>query len=241
MIVQACLNGTRTKAFHPQVPITLNEVIKDARACVRSGAAEIHVHPRNRQGDECLAAVPLWLPALRQALPGTLIGVSTGQWITGSAIKTHEIIAAWQHRPDHASVNLCEDKAADIMNLLHARGIGIEAGLAKPEDAERLIALAGAEKALRILIEVEAESRDQALALAEDMISLILEADLSLPILIHSFESTAWDFVHLAGLRGFSTRIGFEDVKTLPSGQIAANNAELVSAAHVMMQQAKAC
>ena len=53
-------------------------MIADARACVTSGAAELHIHPRDAQGRESLLAVDQLLPSLRQACPGTLIGVSTG-------------------------------------------------------------------------------------------------------------------------------------------------------------------
>ena len=53
-------------------------MIADARACVTSGATELHIHPRDAQGWESLLAVDQLLPPLRQACPGTLIGVSSG-------------------------------------------------------------------------------------------------------------------------------------------------------------------
>jgi uncharacterized protein (DUF849 family) len=48
---------------------------------------------------------------------------------------------------------------------------------------------------------------------------------------MHGFDATVWPFVRLAKERRYSTRVGLEDGKLLPSGMIAANNAELVAAA----------
>jgi uncharacterized protein (DUF849 family) len=54
MIVQACINGNRDRAFHPAVPVTRDEIVRDARAVVAAGAAEVHVHVRDADGRETL-------------------------------------------------------------------------------------------------------------------------------------------------------------------------------------------
>ena len=72
------INGARASAYHPNLPYGREAMIADARACVTSGATELHIHPRDAQGRESLLAVDQLLLPLRQACPGTLIGVSTG-------------------------------------------------------------------------------------------------------------------------------------------------------------------
>jgi uncharacterized protein (DUF849 family) len=51
------------------------------------------------------------------------------------------------------------------------------------------------------------------------------------PRLLHAVHATAWPLVDAAGARGYGTRIGFEDTLTLPSGEVAGGNGELVRAA----------
>jgi uncharacterized protein (DUF849 family) len=53
----------------------------------------------------------------------------------------------------------------------------------------------------------------------------------SRPRLLHGVDLTAWTLLDAAGLRGYATRIGFEDTLTLPNGDVAGSNGELVQAA----------
>ena len=80
MIVQACLNGARSDAYHPALPLTAAAMAADAAACVAAGAAELHLHPRGFDRRESLtsAVVDATVLAVRLACPGTLVGVSTG-------------------------------------------------------------------------------------------------------------------------------------------------------------------
>ncbi len=49
--------------------------------------------------------------ALRRACPGTLIGVSTSEWIERDEARTLASIDAWDELPDYASVSLGEHAA----------------------------------------------------------------------------------------------------------------------------------
>lgn len=98
-------------------------MIRDARACIAGGAAELHIHPRDVERRESLRAVNRLMPALRRACRGTLVGVSTGDWIERP--ETRACIADWQTPPDYASVNLSEPDAPAVMDLLTAKSVGI--------------------------------------------------------------------------------------------------------------------
>jgi uncharacterized protein (DUF849 family) len=43
--VEAAVNGPWTRARQPGIPITVEEIVADGIACVRAGAAIVHVHP----------------------------------------------------------------------------------------------------------------------------------------------------------------------------------------------------
>lgn len=232
MIVQACINGSRNPDFHPLFPSTVEDMVRDAVAVVEAGAAELHVHPRDRAGRETLAAVDETVAAIRQRCPGTFIGVSTGAWIEGNEERTREAIAGWHVLPDYASVNLSETDAPGVMDLLHRKGIGVEAGLATVADAERFVKTEGRDRVLRILVELDHESDDEeAMRSCDGILSLLRKVDVKRPILLHGYDQTVWPFVRRARLEHLSTRVGLEDGKHLPNGEIARDNAELVSAA----------
>ena len=239
MIVQACINGARAAAFHPALPLTPDAMARDGAACVAAGAAEVHLHARGLDGRESLAptAMDATVRAAREACPGTLIGVSTGAWIERDKKRTREAIDGWRELPDYASVNLSEPDAPAVIERLRRRGVGVEAGLASVADAERLAALNLGGHALRILIEVNEQDISVALAVVDGIESALSRAGVRRPMLAHGFDATVWLFVALAAERRWSTRVGLEDGKALPSGATAADNAALVAAAAALLRK----
>jgi uncharacterized protein (DUF849 family) len=238
MIVQACINGAREAGYHPELPLTSDAMVSDAAACIAAGAAELHIHPRDEDGRESLAAVDRTVEAVRAACPGTFIGVSTGAWIENDEEKTRRAISAWRTLPDYASVNLSEPDAPAVMELLRARGVGIEAGLATMDDAERFVGLADCRKVLRVLIELDEAEPDANRRLADDIAAMLAETGVGRPILLHGADRGVWPLVEHARSRRWSTRIGLEDGKYLPDGTVAAGNAALVAAAVAIFNSA---
>lgn len=238
MIVQACLNGARPMGYHARLPLLLDQMVADARDCLRAGAAELHVHPRDDAARESLSAVDKTMTALRAACPGTLIGVSTGAWIEGDVGRTRDCIAGWRNLPDYASVNLSEPDAPAIMALLADQGVGIEAGLATLSDADRLLDLPGCDRVFRILIEIEEQDLAEAHRIMQAIAARLETAGLRRPILLHGFDATVWDFVAAARDRMWSTRIGLEDGRLRPDGTVCTSNADLVAQAVAIMRAA---
>lgn len=238
MIVQACLNGARPASYHACLPLTPADLAADARAAVDAGAAELHLHPRDADGRESLApdTMDRTLTCLRDALPGTLIGVSTGAWIERDEDRRLACIGAWQILPDYASVNLSEPGAPAVIERLLRRGIGVEAGLASVADAERLEALGLGARALRMLIEIGEQDAHRAEATAEAIEAVLTRAGLRRPILLHGFDRGVWPMIRRAARHRLSTRVGLEDGCLLPDGNTAADNAVLVSAALQLMR-----
>lgn len=232
-MLQACLNGRRTRDFHPLVPYTAAELASDARRSIAAGASELHIHPRDAEGVESIEPddVAKALLAIRINVPGTPVGLSTHCRIPPGGRARQKPIEQWQVLPDYVSVNLIEEDAAEVISLALARGIGVEAGIWSISDAERFVTLPDARKCLRVLIEINEQDIDEGFAAATGIISVLESGSIKLPILLHGDEGSVWPMFKEAMARGYDSRIGLEDGNLLPSGKKAADNADIVRAA----------
>lgn len=232
-LLQAALNGARRREDHPALPTTSPELAAAASQSVAAGAMAIHVHVRDARGLESVAPndVARAVAALRGAVPGIPFGVSTGAWIMPETERRYQTVSAWELLPDYASVNFDEPGAEQLAQLLLSRRVGVEAGLARPVAAERLVQSGLAPHCLRVLIEPQARRLDEALAIVADIERLLDAAGITLPRLLHGIDATAWPLIAEAASRGYDTRIGFEDTLTLPNGTLAESNAVLVALA----------
>lgn len=225
-MVQACLNGGRTRDEHPALPRTPDELAADALAVRRAGAFAVHLHPRAADGTETLnaAACDAAVAAIRAAVPGMPIGLSTAETITPDPFARAAVISSWHRPPDFVSVNLSELGWAGIARAALHAGIGVEAGLATPADAEELARSPFGHRLVRALVEVDGGVND-ARAIAR-----LIPA--GVPQLWHGFGDATWAVITAAAAAGHDVRVGLEDVLTLPGGEAAAGNGELVAAAH---------
>jgi uncharacterized protein (DUF849 family) len=233
MLLKACLNGTRQPGEHPALPLSAEDLARDAQDAIAAGAGALHVHPRD-DGTETLAAhaVGAALIAIRAACPGTPVGVSTGAWILPDIARRVAIIRSWDVRPDFASVNFSEAGAVDVCAALLDLGVGVEAGIWSPGDARLLLASGLADRCVRVLIElVREQTADDALATAQAIERVLDDANIRAPRLLHGEEATAWPMLDYALPRGYDIRIGLEDTLILPDGRRARDNAQLVTAA----------
>jgi uncharacterized protein (DUF849 family) len=233
MLIEAALNGGRTRSQHPAIPQSPEELAQAARESVAAGAGAIHFHVRGPDGRESLAPsdVASAVRAVRGAVPGTPFGVSTGAWILNDSAQRHKMVSEWKALPDFASVNFKEAGAVELAQLLLSRGMGIEAGLSDSLGAEILVTSGYATRCLRILLEPQEDSTDTALANVSAIEAALNAGGVKLPLLLHGLDATAWELLDAAAARGYDTRVGFDDVLTLPSGAPAASNAQLVAEA----------
>jgi uncharacterized protein (DUF849 family) len=232
MLLKACLNGTRSRADHPAVPVMPDELAADGAAAVAAGAAALHVHPRDGDGNETLAGehVAAAVTAMRAAV-SVPVGVTTGAWFMPDPDERLAAVRGWRVRPDFASVNFHEEGAAAIASTLLEQGIGVEAGLWTPEAAEELVRSGLADRCLRVLLEPFDQTADAAVATADAIEAVLVGAGVAPSRLLHGFEATAWAMVDVALANGLDIRIGLEDTLRLPDGTGAAGNAALVEAA----------
>jgi len=232
-MLQACLNGGRTRDFHAAVPFTAAELAHDAAQSVAAGARELHVHPRGADGAESLEPddVAQAILAIRTSVPGIPVGLSTHWRIPPGGKARQRPIEQWSVLPDYVSINLIEEDAAEMISLVLGKGMGIEAGLWSVSDAERFVGLPDAAKCLRVLIEINEQDAEEGPSAATGIISVLQQADFTLPILLHGDEASVWPMFTEAMARGYDSRIGLEDGRLLPSGKMATDNADIVRAA----------
>ncbi len=225
MAVKACLNGARTRAEHPAVPLTATELEADAAAARSAGAFAVHVHPRDARGRQTLdaTACDAAVAAIRAAAPRVPIGLSTAAGIDRDPFARAAALSRWRTPPDFVSVNLSELGWAGIIRAARHAGIGVEAGLATPQDAEELTRSPFAHTLVRALIEVDGGA-DEARAISE-----LVPA--GVPQLWHGYGERTWEVIKAGAAAGHDVRIGLEDTLVLPDGTRPKDNAELVAAA----------
>ena len=235
-MLQACLNGGRDRAFHPAVPLSPAELAADAKTVIEAGAQQLHLHVRDAEGRESLHPddVARALEAVRASVPGIPIGLSTGWWIPPKGRARQEHIRAWHMLPDYVSINLIEEDSAEVIDLVLAKGIGVEAGLWSAADAEKFLGHASAGKCLRVLIELNEQDFSAAEQALRDIQAILDRAGMRLPRLVHGLDRTVWPLYRETLRLGCDARIGLEDGKHLPSGEIAENNAALIRAARAL-------
>jgi uncharacterized protein (DUF849 family) len=236
--LKVCLNGKRSQADHPAVPVTPAELAREAAAAVAAGAEAVHLHARGSDGRESVQAADVGaaVAAVRAACPVTPVGVSTGIWITGGdPAARHDSVAGWAGlagpaRPDFASVNVCEDGWVEVTGLLAGAGIAVEAGIWTVADVATAVAaspLPG--RLLRVMVEVMDVTAEQATETAWPILAALDSSALhAVPRLLHGAEAGCWPLIAYAGRLGLATRIGLEDTLDGPDGARASGNAGLV-------------
>ena len=181
----------------------------DAIAVRMAGADELHIHPRDENGRETLAAsdVGRALLAIRASVAEVPIGIGTGTWIEPGGRERHPLIEEWIVLPDYCSANLNEDGAVEVIDLLSRKGIGVEAGLWTEGDAERFVSEVDAGKCLRVFIEMTADDPAAALREADRAMEILARAKCVLLVLLHGEGGSVWscvdkrqDWVYLRGL-----------------------------------------
>jgi uncharacterized protein (DUF849 family) len=231
-LLKAAINGARTRAEHPALPITPEEQALAAAGAVAAGAGAIHLHVRDADGHESLAAtdVARVLAAVRAQTPGVPVGISTGAWIGDSNARLG-VVAGWTVLPDFAAVNFDEAGAAVLAELLRSRGVGVEAGLPHADAAAQLVESGLAVRCLRVMPEPPEQDAAAALRSVAQVEARLDRAGVKLPRLLHGTGETVWRLIDEAAARGYDVRVGLEDTLTLPDGAPARDNAELVRAA----------
>ncbi|MET9323952.1 3-keto-5-aminohexanoate cleavage protein [Streptomyces sp. NPDC003038] len=230
--VQASLNGSRSAADGPAVPLSPGDLVAAALGAVAAGAREVLVHARTPCGRESLSprVVGPLLEAVRRAGTGVPLAVSASIGAEPDPAGRRERVRSWTVLPDRAAVHFAEPGARELAEVLLARGIAVDAvvplgGSAGPEPMARFLAWPVREPG-RVRLVAE-------LASAGPVLVAGLRRLPPVALLLYGREAAAWPVLRLAARCGTAARIGVGDVLHLPDGRAARSNAELVAAARV--------
>jgi uncharacterized protein (DUF849 family) len=242
MIMVAPNGARRGKADHPAIPLTPAEIVTAAVDSAAAGAAAIHLHVRDRDGNHSLDPdlYRATLTPLRQALPELVIQVTTEavgryspaeQMATVRALRPKAVsIALRELVPDAAS----EADAAAFFAWVTASGVAPQFILYTPEEVTRCLDLV----------------RRGVIPFAEPFLLFVLgrysvgqqsePADLSpfaaalgnhrFPWAVCAFGRQEAACAVAAARLGGHVRVGFENNLHLPDGTLAPDNAALVAA-----------
>ncbi len=118
--LKACVNGARTPDQHPNLPVTPEQIAEAAVAAHQAGAQAVHMHPKTADGVDSLQpdVVGAAVEAVRHAVPGLPLGVTTGFWALSDPDERLRVVQGWTVLPDFASVNWHEPGSEPLAHLL---------------------------------------------------------------------------------------------------------------------------
>ncbi|MCB9683562.1 MAG: 3-keto-5-aminohexanoate cleavage protein [Alphaproteobacteria bacterium] len=257
-IVTCALTGVLTDPAQHHVPVTPEEMAREAKAAWDAGATVVHLHYRRQEPG--MGRLPSWEPevaaaivdAIRDAAPGLLINSSTG--VVGPDL-SGPLGVLERTRPEIAALN------AGSLNYLKARSDGRWAWppLLFDNPVDKIEAFLSAMERLGIVPECECFDTGivrsvgllRQVGLLKDPIHVSLVMGVAsgmpadprwLPLLVeHVPEGARWQTIGIgreevwalhrrAAELGGDVRTGLEDTFYLPDGSRATSNGQLVEA-----------
>jgi 3-keto-5-aminohexanoate cleavage enzyme len=244
VVVTVAPNGGRkTKADHPALPLTSDELARTAAECLERGASMIHLHVRDAEGRHCLdpEAYRATIAQICREVGDRLVLQITSESL-GHYSPAEQRAAVLKTNPEAVSLALRElaPEAPDerdfclFLSKLKQMRVWPQIILYTPAEAERLGAmvkqglipfdkLAVLYVLGRYSLTRTASARDLLPFLAPDMTRFA-----SWSVAAYGRRETAC--VTAAALLGGHVRVGFENNAALPDGARAASNADLVGA-----------
>ncbi|UTA51950.1 3-keto-5-aminohexanoate cleavage protein [Deinococcus radiodurans] len=184
-------------------------------------------------------AVADTLHAIRAVCPDAELAISTAEGIAATPAERARLVAGWTAWPDTLCVNLSETGIDDVLALAEARGVALEAGLWTPADVQKFRTLQHLSWR-RVLLEPLSGDPDTAHAELTILLGALNDFRPDLPRLAHGIDDATWPLLRRAAALGFESRIGFEDVLTLPDQSTPAGNLDLYQAGRRLMRAGEA-
>ena len=244
LLIMAAPNGARkTKDDHPNLPITIEDVISEAAACHRAGAAMLHAHVRDDNARHSLdtGRYRELLSEMKNRLPDMLCQITTEQ--AGVFSPQEQARCLRETRADYASVAIREitgdqsEKAigfgAEVLAEASAAGTKLQYILYSLDDLALLQQLHKKEMlpdaaidVLYVLGRYDPNQRSH-----PDELDPFITADRSFirNWMVCAFGPMEYDVMVKVAAHGGQARIGFENNLWLKDGSLAESTAMLVS------------
>ena len=236
--------GRKTKADHPSLPLTADELARTAAECLERGASMIHLHVRDAEGRHCLdpEAYRAAIASICEAVGDRLVLQITSESL-GRYSPAEQRAAVLRTNPEAVSLALRElapetadeKDFGDFLGKLRQMRVHPQIILYTPAEAERLGAMQkqGLIPFDRLsVLYVLGRFALTRTGIPRDLLPFLApEAPRFHAWSVCAFGRRETACVTAAALLGGHARVGFENNLALPSGERAASNAELVGAA----------
>ncbi len=231
MVIAAPNGARRTKADHPNLPLTIAEIAAEAEHCLKAGAAVLHLHVRDAKGGHSLDS-GLYREAMAEIthrVPALLVQITTEA--AGQFDLTTQIACVQNVRPQAVSVAWREfapednDEAARFYDWAKAAEIHVQHILYSPEEVARFSAYGLENQSVLLVLGSYAGT----IGTPSDLPAYLAELRH-----VHDFTTCAFGpqehAVSMAAIAaGGHARVGFENNLVLQDGSRAENTAALVA------------
>jgi uncharacterized protein (DUF849 family) len=241
LVVTVAPNGARrTKADHPNLPITPAEIAREAASCADAGATVMHVHVRDADGRHSLDPDLYRAATLAvRAAAGARIVIQITTEAVGRYGPAEQMRVVRELRPEAVSLGLAElipdddaeEDAAGFLRWLQRERIAPQFILYSPQQVARFHELRerGVIPQRRpFALLVLGRYAGQIEARPQDILPFLAAHDADCPWALCAFGRRESACVLTAAGLGGHARVGFENNLWLANGLLAASNAELV-------------
>ena len=241
LVVMVAPNGARrTKADHANLPITPEEIAREAALCADVGASVLHVHVRAADGRHSLDPnlYRATILAVRAAL-GERIVIQITTEAVGRYRPAEQMAVVRELRPDAVSLALAElipddgatAEAAAFLGWLKRERIAPQYILYSPQQVAwfhdlRVRGVIPQRRPLALFVLGRYAERTE--AQPQDMLPYLAAHDAACPWSLCAFGPREGACVLTAAGLGGHVRVGFENNLWLADGRLAASNADLV-------------
>jgi 3-keto-5-aminohexanoate cleavage enzyme len=234
-------NGARkTRSDHPALPMTSDDMVREALACADAGATALHLHVRDGQGGHSLDVTRYreTMRALERALGQRLLVQVTTEAV-GKYQPEQQRALLRELRPQAASVAVRElipdasheQASGDLFHWAARENVALQYIVYSADDAARLKQLVASgvvpqtrPNTLFVLGRYTANQQSQATAL----LPFLHGWPEDWPWSVCAFGSAEARCLAAAIALGGHVRVGFENNVHLPDGSVAGGNADLV-------------
>lgn len=242
LIVAVAPNGARkTKSDHPALPITPDEIAREAARCREAGAAMIHLHVRDAEEKHSLDAdayAEATAAVRREVGDGLIVQMTTEA--VGIYTPDQQMAAVRTVRPEAASLavrEFCPDEDsvpafAEFLSWMAAERIMAQYILYAAEDVGRFADLQRRgviPEARPFLLYVLGRYTPGQKSAPADLLPFLAEAEsLEADWAICAFGAREYACALTAAALGGHVRVGFENNILMADGSVARDNAALV-------------
>ena len=253
VMLMAAPNGARkTKADHPALPLTAQELADTARDCMEAGASAIHLHARDETGAHTLEPAH-YLPLMKavRAATGGELNIQITTEAVGRYGPAEQMACVRATLPQAASLALKElapddeaetlERARGFFRWLSVMGISPQFILYSPEDVRRFSRLRAdgvipfARPFVLMVLGRYAENGES----EPEELDAYVEAlgDVPAHWAVCAFGRKEARAALRAARLGGHARIGFENNDRLPDGRLAPDNAVLMAATRDVLER----